>query len=236
MSGRRHGPWRPAHASDANETCARAAGVWASTCDQNDCRSSTHRCAGPPPGSVGDPRSQAARRRRPRHTTLIVQADVEDRVHHARYRELRPRAARDQKRVLGVTEALLGPRLEGLHGRDLLLPHPLRKGAVVGQVEIARNGRPTGWDSRSVSRRPAGLQVSQPGMAWVRRWPCRSAQGGRSWSTRASPDVQCARRRYEGPKAKSDCGRANTPQPKLSQLAETAALSLAQALSSSASS
>ncbi len=45
---------------------------------------------------------------------LIVQAKVEDRLHHARHRHRGPRADRNQQRILGVAEPLLGDALQML--------------------------------------------------------------------------------------------------------------------------
>ena len=49
--------------------------------------------------------------RQPLHR-LVVEAHVEDRVHHPGHRELRPRAHRDQQRVVGVTQRLAHRLLE----------------------------------------------------------------------------------------------------------------------------
>ena len=53
-----------------------------------------------------------ARRAREPLDSLVVQAEVEDRVHHARHRDGRPRAHRNEQRVPGVAEALARPLLE----------------------------------------------------------------------------------------------------------------------------
>jgi hypothetical protein len=45
---------------------------------------------------------------------LFVEAEVEDRVHHARHRELGPGPDADQKRVVRVSKVLLGLSLEAL--------------------------------------------------------------------------------------------------------------------------
>ena len=50
------------------------------------------------------------RARRERLDRSVVEADVEDRVHHARHRHARARANREQQRLRGVSE----PRAEGL--------------------------------------------------------------------------------------------------------------------------
>ena len=53
---------------------------------------------------------------------LLVQAEVEDRVHHAGHRRPRARAHGDEQRGLPVAEALAGERLQPLDVRqDLLL-------------------------------------------------------------------------------------------------------------------
>jgi hypothetical protein len=62
--------------------------------------------------------------RRPPETDdgLVVEPDVEDRVHHPRHRDRRSRADRDEQRIVGVAEVLPGLLLEPLDVlRDLLV-------------------------------------------------------------------------------------------------------------------
>ncbi len=52
----------------------------------------------------------------------LVQAEVEDRVHHARHRELGTGANRHEERVLRIAEALAGLPLDDLHGSEDVVP------------------------------------------------------------------------------------------------------------------
>ena len=45
---------------------------------------------------------------------LVIQAEVQDRLHHPRHRDRGPRAYRHEQRILGVAEALLGDALQML--------------------------------------------------------------------------------------------------------------------------
>ena len=70
---------------------------------------------------------------------LVVEADVEDGLHHAGHRELRPRAHRDQQRVIGLAQLLAHPHLEG--GQVLAdLGRQLGRLAAVAQVGLAGLG------------------------------------------------------------------------------------------------
>ena len=64
----------------------------------------------PAVGVVGEPRVAGARRKA--LGGLVVQAEVEDRVHHPRHRDGGARAHRDEQRVVGRAEALAGALLE----------------------------------------------------------------------------------------------------------------------------
>ena len=66
-----------------------------------------------PVGVVGEARVVGARREPVGR--LVVQAEVEDRVHHPRHRDGRARAHGDEQRVVGRAEALAGPLLEPAH-------------------------------------------------------------------------------------------------------------------------
>src|SRR5260370_17313763 len=55
---------------------------------------------------------------------LLVEAEVQDRVHHARHRELGPGADADQQRVVWIAEFLACLSLQGFQRRARLLPHP----------------------------------------------------------------------------------------------------------------
>jgi hypothetical protein len=57
----------------------------------------------------------------------LVEAEVEDRVHHARHRELGAGADRDEERVLRIAEALARLLLDDLDGREDVVPEAGRK-------------------------------------------------------------------------------------------------------------
>ena len=83
---------------------------------------------------------------------LLVEAEVEDRVHHPGHRELGARADRDEQRVGRVAEALAGPLLDLLHRREGVVPQARRQLLAVGEVVVARLGR----DRESGRGRQAG--------------------------------------------------------------------------------
>ena len=70
-----------------------------------------------------------------------VEAQVEDRVHHARHAEGGARAHADQQRVLGVAEALAGLLLERLHVGHDVVPQARRQLLARGVVGVAGLGR-----------------------------------------------------------------------------------------------
>ncbi len=71
---------------------------------------------------------------------LVVEPDVEDRVHHPRHRELGARSARHEERVGGVAEPLLGRRLESGHRRLDLVPQTVGESAARLGVGVAGPG------------------------------------------------------------------------------------------------
>jgi hypothetical protein len=71
---------------------------------------------------------------------LLVQADVQHRVHHAGHGELGAGAAGDQQRVAGIAEHLASGGFGGLHRGQLLLPQPLGELLARGQVGVAGLG------------------------------------------------------------------------------------------------
>ena len=100
-------------------------------------------------GVVGEAR--VARRAREARGGFVVQAEVEDRVHHPGHRDGGARAHRDEERILGVSEALARLLLEGAHVPVDLLVEPVRELAACGHVptagvrrdrEAGRNGNP----------------------------------------------------------------------------------------------
>ena len=72
---------------------------------------------------------------------LVVQAQVEDRVHHAGHRLARARADRHEQRVVGVAELLAGVLLEPLERLGDLVLEAVGLGAVGLHVGDARLGR-----------------------------------------------------------------------------------------------
>ncbi len=68
----------------------------------------------------------------------VVQAEVEDRVHHPRHRDRRAGADGDEQRVAIVAEALAGPRLECRDALVDLLVEPGRNVSAGGEVGTAR--------------------------------------------------------------------------------------------------
>ncbi len=71
---------------------------------------------------------------------LVVEAEVEDGVHHARHRELGAGADRDEKRVLRIAEALAGDRFDVLDRREDVVPEAGRELLVRGEVVVAGFG------------------------------------------------------------------------------------------------
>ena len=75
----------------------------------------------------------------------VVEAEVQDRVHHARHRELRPGADRDQERVVGVAEAAPHTLLEPVQVLSNLCVEPVRPtGAHVGAAGVGRDREAVG--------------------------------------------------------------------------------------------
>ena len=72
---------------------------------------------------------------------VVVQAEVEDRVHHAGHRDGRPRAHRDEQGVARVAEALPGRVLEPRHRLGDLVREPFRQLAAAAHVLAAGLGR-----------------------------------------------------------------------------------------------
>jgi hypothetical protein len=72
---------------------------------------------------------------------LVVEPQVENRVHHPRHRELRPGTARQEQRVIGIPEAPAHVPLEGRQRLDLLVPETLGEFTPRLQVGVARSCR-----------------------------------------------------------------------------------------------
>ena len=76
---------------------------------------------------------------------LVVQAEVEDRVHHPGHRELRPRAHRDEQRVRRVAEPATHLLLEGGDVLGHLLVQARGPAAAhVGATGVGGDGEPGG--------------------------------------------------------------------------------------------
>ena len=96
---------------------------------------------------------------------VVVQAEVQDGVHHARHGELRARADGDEQRVVGIAKALARLRFEVLKRREDLVPHALRgtsPSAVVGVAGFGGDREPWGTGSPLWSfRRACALAAEQ---------------------------------------------------------------------------
>jgi hypothetical protein len=92
--------------------------------------------------TVGVPReARVAGRAREAVGRLVVQAEVEDRLHHPRHRDGRARADRDEKGVVRVAEALPGGLLEALEMPRELFREACRELAAVLDVLDTGRGR-----------------------------------------------------------------------------------------------
>ena len=85
---------------------------------------------------------------------VLVQAQVEDGVHHPGHRELRAGADADEERVRGVAEALAGPPLDLLDRLEDVVPETVREPLARLEVVVAGGGR----DRESGRRREPGLR------------------------------------------------------------------------------
>ena len=72
---------------------------------------------------------------------LLVEPEVEDRVHHPGHRELGARADRDEERIGGVAEALAGPGLDLLDRHEDVVPEPVGELLAGREVVVAGLGR-----------------------------------------------------------------------------------------------
>ena len=141
----------------------------------------------PPVGVPAEPlvagqRDQAVER-------LLVQAEVEDRVHHPGHRELRARADADEERVGGVAEALAGRRLDLLDGLEHVVPETVREALAGREVVVAGLGR----DREAGRHREARDWSSRRGPR-----PCRRA--GRASTRRPRPSPRPRRRCSASPR------------------------------------
>ncbi|KRT63159.1 MAG: hypothetical protein XU10_C0014G0016 [Chloroflexi bacterium CSP1-4] len=82
----------------------------------------------------------------------LVEAEVEDGVHHARHRELRARAHAHEERVGRIAEALAGLALDFPHRLQDVLPEPV--GKLLAGVEVVVAG--FGGDGEAGRHRQAG--------------------------------------------------------------------------------
>jgi hypothetical protein len=83
---------------------------------------------------------------------LVVQAEVEDRVEHARHRLPRTGSDRDQERIARIAEALGSRGFEPVQSRADLVIHPLREAAVLHICNAGLSG------DREAARDPFGPQ------------------------------------------------------------------------------
>src|SRR3989454_1525544 len=82
----------------------------------------------------------------------VVEAEVQDRVHHPGHRELGPGTDGDEQRLLGVPELSAALHLDGGQGLLDLLPHSRREAARPGEcVAGFRRDRETGRDGGAES-------------------------------------------------------------------------------------
>ena len=102
---------------------------------------------------------------------LLVQAEVQDGVHHPGHRELGARPDTHEERVVRVTEGLAGLDLDLADGLEDVVPEPVGQTLAAGEVVVAGLGgdRESGRDRR-------GRRSSSP----RDRRPCRRA-GRASW-------------------------------------------------------
>ena len=84
----------------------------------------------PPEALVAGQGDEAAKR-------LLVEPQVEDRVHHAGHRELGARTHGDEERVAGIPEALAGLALDGLDRLQHVVPEAVRQRLAGGEVVVA---------------------------------------------------------------------------------------------------
>jgi hypothetical protein len=94
----------------------------------------------------------AAPRRQPHHRH-VVEAEVEDGIHHPRHGHRRTRPHRDQQRSGGVAEAAVGQRLDPLQGLGDLILQPA--GMSVTIPELPADRRRKGEARRDRQAEPA---------------------------------------------------------------------------------
>ena len=98
---------------------------------------------------------------------LVVQAEVEDGVHHARHRELGARADGDEQRVARIAELLAGLLLDVLERLEDLIPEALREASPLAVVVLVaglgrdREAGGTGSPALVISATPAPLPPSR---------------------------------------------------------------------------
>ena len=81
----------------------------------------------------------------------VVEAEVEDRVHHARHREHGARAHADEQRLVGIAELAAGALLERAKTVEHALPEPFGPGAT----SVHRIDAGLGRDGEAVRHRHA---------------------------------------------------------------------------------
>jgi hypothetical protein len=150
--------------------------VWRRTSSSN-CAATSRQSSAPSSGSLETPRARralvtivpgetgVAAEARERFDGCVVQAEIEDRIHHAGHRDASAAAHRDQQRVRQVAEALAGAALEIAHrGFDLVLQsaRELAVRRVVGDAGFGRD-REAGRHGQAGTRhlRQAGTLAAQ---------------------------------------------------------------------------
>ena len=90
---------------------------------------------------------------------FVIETQVEDRVHHSRHRDRRPRPHREEQRTGNVTEMFAGDLLHPAQGRIRLRPQAFWKNVitvVVGAAGLGSDGEPGGH------RKSGGRHSRQP--------------------------------------------------------------------------
>ena len=160
---------------------------------------------------------------------VLVQAEVEDGIHHAGHRELGTRSDAHEQRVLRIAEALAGTLLDLAHRADDVVPEAIRELLAGREVVVAGLGRDreagrsgqAGLGHLGEARAFSAEEVLHPGVALGRavapgvdvalRGGVRSVargRGGRGHRAGSSESWNAARgRRGEGFAAGCDCTR-----------------------------
>ncbi len=122
---------------------------------------------------------------------LLVEPEVEDRVHHPGHRELGARADGHEQRIGSVAEALAGLRLDLVDRLEDVVPEPVRELLAGGEVVVAGLGR----DGEAGRHRKAGVgHLGEAGALAAEQ----VAHRGVALGLTAAPGVDVALRRAVG--------------------------------------